>query len=776
MKKKFLCIVFFSISLLTFSQYQKQEIDSLFTNYTSDYQEIVYSHLNKSKYIVGEMIGFTAYIFDKKTKKLSPITKNLYCTISNEKDSIVASKLFKVEDGIVDGYFMINSSIKSGTYTFRSFTNWMRNFSQNNYHSEKIQIIDSEVVYNSKKEEKSFDIDVQFLPESGHLLEGVINVMGVVIKDEMGFGIPNSSGKIYDDNNNYITSFKVNKNGIGRFSFTPVSNRTYTAEINNRNKKISLKINEPIEKKGVLIQVSRNSENIIISAVSNTQTNLKKPYKLTLQNGKDIQVLKLDFNENNISTKKIPLKNLPSGINIITLFNSENLPISERMFFNYEKITVLKSKEITSIEEKDSTTVFLEFPKNLGINTVSVSVLPATTKAYEKHTNIVSKLFLEPYVKGFIEKADHYFTDISKEKIQDLDNLLITQGWSSYDWNAIFTKNIDRIYEFENGIDINVNLFKKEEKSSYLIHHLSENDAKMIDFDEKIKSFKSNGYFPFDNEKLNISKVNKKGGLERPSLYVQFSINTVPNFITSNKNLLQTKNFFTEENFVDFQNFQKLNKSEELKGIVLKVNLEEKRRDSIRKRTWGDLYFPEKKDEGMLLSYFLDAKPSLLAYDNFQSGSLYVLNTIADAIPAIFVDDLQLIDYSQLFLYPMIDVDFIEINLSSIEGGTRFRGGVIKIKTNPYVKKNKKKTVREIEFPITFTKPKRFYIPKYESYKDPIFKQFGVIDWFATKNINEDGTLQLTFDNKNQKNITLFFQGVTKEGKFIMEEKTFKSK
>lgn len=768
MKNLYLLVVLlFSINYFS----QNKSIEYHFSKSQESFQEVVYAHLNKSKYVTGEMLGFTAYVFDKKNKKLSKETTNLYCTLSDKNDNVVLGKLFKVENGIVDGYFMINDSIKSGNYTFKSFTNWMRNFSQNNYHSEQIQIIDAEAAYNSKKKEKSFIIDAQFLPESGHLLDGVINTVGVIIKDELGLGIPNISGKVFDNEDNYITSFKLNKNGIGRFSFTPNFIKTYKVEVDNRNKKITIPIKESIKRSGLLLQVSRNTESALVSITSNKTTKLDDFYELSFHNGKSIQIMEIDFNGKKTITKKIPLEKLPPGITVFTLFNEKNIPIAERLFFNYKNITVLKSKNEISKKDGDSRNIFLGFQKDLGKNNVSISILPSTTTSYEKNTNIVSKVYLEPYIKGTIENADYYFNQINKETIQDLDNLLITQGWSSYDWNNIFSENRNNLYSFEKGIDIKVNLVKLEKNGGYLIHRLSNTDAKMIELSEEIKSFSSSEHFPLDDEKLNISRVDKKGKLEQNPLYVQFSINGVPKFETETKFIPFKPNYFAAENFVDFQKFQKLNNREELKEVVIKVDLKQKRRDSIKKRSWGDVYFPEKKDEGMLLSYFLDSKPSLLAYDNHPSSSLYVLNTIADAIPAIFVDDLQLIDNKELFLYPMIDIDFIEINLNSLEGGSRYRGGVIKIKTNRLTKKNNKKTINEIEFPITFTKPKKFYIPKYENYNDPFFKNYGVIDWLPTKSIDENGMLHLKIDAKKQKEVTLFLQGVSENGFFILDEK-----
>lgn len=777
MKKHYFSLLLLSLFVTTiFSQYKEQKIDSSFIKHTSDYQEVVYAHVNKSKFIKGEMLGFTAYVFDKKAKKLSNLTKNLYCTISDEKDSIVASKLFKVENGIVDGYFMINDSIKSGKYTFRSYTNWMRNFPQNNYHTEEIQIIDAETVFTTKKQERDFNIDVQFLPESGHLLDGVVNVMGVIVKDTLGFGVSNVSGKIYDDKDNYITDFKVNDLGIGRFSFTPNYQRIYRAEINNRNKITSIPIAEQIHKNGVLLHVYRDVENVYVSLKPNLSSNeTKNDYTLTFHNGSEIRELDVVVNGSEPIIKKIPNQELTSGIVVFTLFDSQNNPIAERLFFNYENINVLKSTNVISNKDQDSTAVALGFNrKDLGANNVSVSILPSTTSAYEKNTNILSKVFLEPYLKGTIQNADYYFKDINKEKIQDLDNLLITQGWSSYSWKNIFREENNRIYQFENGIDVKVNIpsTKAEKESTYLIQYSSKKQPDIIEFKEKIKSFSTNGTFPFDGDILSISKIKENGTLLYPSLYAQFSINQVPQLYTNYNEIPLQNVYYESENFTDFSLFQNLNKEEVLNEVVIKANKEKSRQEKIRNNASGRVFFVNNTQRNYLLSFYLSYLPNLAAFDNHNTGKLDVRTRSTRIVPAIFLDGFQVLDLNMLYMYPMLFVDYVEVDLFEMGVGFPMTYGSVKIKTDYSIQSPYIKTLNTTKFPITFTKPKKFYVPKYETTNNELFKRFGVIDWKPTASIDTNGILNLKFDSKDQKEVKLFIEGVTENGEFIFEEKT----
>ena len=62
----FLCIFNFSFS-------QEEKLVKSYTDYHKTAREIVYLHLNKSTYIKGEDIGFTAYVLDKRNRRRGPL-------------------------------------------------------------------------------------------------------------------------------------------------------------------------------------------------------------------------------------------------------------------------------------------------------------------------------------------------------------------------------------------------------------------------------------------------------------------------------------------------------------------------------------------------------------------------------------------------------------------------------------------------------------------------------------------------------------------------------
>ncbi len=137
-----LIFIFVFTSSLAQNPYKNKDILSSYNDYTKLPRELVYVHLNKSTYIKGEAIGFTSYILDKSDNQLSKLTTNLYCIITDKDDNIIKRQLLKVEKGVSNGLFAIDSLFTSGDYKFIAYTNWMLNFNEQNFFVESIKIID----------------------------------------------------------------------------------------------------------------------------------------------------------------------------------------------------------------------------------------------------------------------------------------------------------------------------------------------------------------------------------------------------------------------------------------------------------------------------------------------------------------------------------------------------------------------------------------------------------------------------------------------------------
>ena len=161
--------------------------------------------------------------------------------------------------GVSRGDFMIDSTFASGEYKFKGYTNWSRNFpKEHNYFLEHFRVINPNDLAEDKPTSISKAIDVQVLPESGHLLSETMNVVGVIAKDQLGLGIPNLEVNIVNNKNEVLSSTKLNVFGIGKFLLSPSENEVYKLEYSYDNEKFSYPIPKA-ESLGVLLSVKETT-------------------------------------------------------------------------------------------------------------------------------------------------------------------------------------------------------------------------------------------------------------------------------------------------------------------------------------------------------------------------------------------------------------------------------------------------------------------------------------------------------------------------------------
>ncbi|AQS94414.1 hypothetical protein BXQ17_10215 [Polaribacter sp. BM10] len=798
MKKHYLikiCCLLFTVAHinLNLQAQEKQSIDSLFLNNSAHFKEVVYAHLNKSIYIKGENIGFTAYSFDKYKNNLSKSTSNLYCLIYDSNKKLVKKQLLKVENGIANGVFDVDKDFKTGTYSFKAYTNWMLNFSEESFFTDSFEVIDPQETKVVAKTKNNGKIDLQILPESGHLLTGVINTLGVVAKDSLGYGISNLKGSVLDQQNNFITSFKLNDLGIGRFSMKPIKNKTYKVQLEN-TKDFITNFGANSKNSGIIIQLNSNENEVIISCVTNKGTLpfLKgKTYTLAYQNRAKLTKIEIQFDKENVISKKIALKNLKSGITIFTLFDEQNNPIAERLFFNYKNININTIENASVNNSKDTLHNFNFNFKNgfKDFNNVSISILPESTKSYNKNSNIISNVLIKPYIKGYLQNGGYYFTDINSQKKYDLDNLLITQGWSSFNWRKLFSQKNKFAHSFEKGITVRFNIQnEKNSQKQFLIHALSNNPPQFISLNDNSKSaFVLNNYYPTNNEKAYISSIRKKDGKTfKTPLYTQFFPSYIPETNKTANHLSTNSNFYATENPNQLTSFNRLNTGDFLDEVIIKTNLEEERILEIRKKSFGRVKFTTLQDSYITLEEYINSYSiDFYAVKNHLKGTLDIgrsnsklfqnLTTKRDfGGTLVYLDGQRVLDSSILLNFSMSIVDYVEFDKSSFTEGFTNGQGVIRIVTDPmkFYQPIKRQTTTEIKFPITFSKAKKFYIPKYNSYTDNFYKKYGVVDWLPMNKIDENGNLNLDVKNIKTDKITLFFEGVSSNGEFIFDKKT----
>ena len=782
MKKLFFLIILIIISTSCLAQKKMNTIDSIYVDYFRLTREIPYLHLNKTTFIPGEEIWFQAYVYDLNSKKLHKNTTNLYCNIYNKDGSLKEQKLFLVTDGIASGNIKIDSSYTKESYFIRASTNYMKNFNEDHSFIQKVTIVKKN--NDTIREKLSSKYDLQLLPESGHLISNNVNSLGILIKDKNGKGIKIDNGEIVDSKGRKITNFTTNKFGLGKTSVF-LKDDGYVANINLEDGiKISQKLPN-ILANGVIMSVINPQTNIVQISIKTNKKSLKylkeKNYTLLVHNTSNYFKRTLVFNNKDTDYDiYFNKKKFNDGVNIVTLFNHKNIPIAERIFFNY-KPKLISHLQLSTIKKESDSIKILITKKDSSVHYLSTSVLPKQTKSLSSNRkNIFSQLLLEPYINGIIETPSYYFKNINRKVLNDLDLLLLNQGWSKYKWSNIFNNRPKERFNFEKGINLSGQLYYKPNKEKVTVALFSP-DNNLALTSEINNNFEFKNLYLKDTSLINLSVFNglkqkKTRGYVRSSIHKEGSkrkitidrnylnhtqlnkykktttLNLIDKFIDEKSNVL-------EEVIINAKKFK--NKPKPSFGFIsksIKINRPYKGIFNIVSFLLSEGFYVDRK-----YGTIIEIRRRNNRITNPFSGRSTEIG--AGMGSKIFLEDSPIYDLSILNTF-YVD-DFSEIFIS------KHLDGEIYFYLNYEGRFNKvKNKFKRYKIPLGFSVEKEYYQPKYASFNSSFFDDFGSIYWKSKIKLNKkDKIYTFKIPNLGKEAVKIIIEGITNNGSLISIEK-----
>ena len=751
--------------LLHFGCSGQNAIDSLLSDFNSWKQipvENVHLHINKSGYFEGEHIGFTAYVIDQRTKKPSIATKNLYLQLLNDQNKIIKEKLLYVEGGIATNVFVTDSTTPPGNYSIKAFTNWMRNFEKPLFAQEPIKIIDPSSDRTEVFEGDKRRFELSILPEGGHAIDSVFVKMGAILKDQYGNGTA-AIGKVLR-NGSVISSFTLDDNGIGSFQFLPNSQADYAFEVEVDGQTITAnKIK--IDNKGVGIAVIESQSNLFINLRTNNST-------LERRNGEDFIVTV--NGENNIKGYRVALNNrenliaIPSdslykGINQILYFDKNGNNLGRRLFFNFKGLDTGKVDRIDMIRNSDSLDVTVDINKSVDAMS-SISILPQSSINIHEG-NILQKFFLDPYLKVKVQNVGQYFDDKSTKRSYQMDNLLLTQGWSRHDWSGWSDAYDSSVYQWETGIDVNLRT-NSEKDRRFIIYPSKSMNHRVIELDQDSTAFQLDDVIVYDEEYLRVGKLDRKGRSKGVKLYARYSPDHFPKF--RSRMVFYPVKIKEQAREIDPDQLSVFGNAEMLGEVLIEVDREQKRRDSIQDKAWGDVHFfsdAERIGYTTIDQYLqrngfqVEYEQGFPKYTHLNRPVSFILNgDFLYQIDRILTLDTSIIDYVEIdnTLRPIPTVTGLNTNVR------------VEISLDPKLLPVELQDERFSVFklPLAFASEIEFYTPNYLDYNSEAFKKLGVIDWQGKLQI-ENGKAEFTMPYVGQDSMWFIIEGMAEDGTLI---------
>ncbi|WP_157799096.1 carboxypeptidase-like regulatory domain-containing protein [Mucilaginibacter auburnensis] len=290
-------------------------------------------------------------------------------------------------------------------------------------------------------------LSVQFMPEGGNILAGLVNKVAFKVLNEQGYGV-DIEGGVYNNNNELVAQMSSTHKGMGTFYLNALNNETYTARITYRGVKLNFTL-PAVKPSGIMLQVdnirSADSLTVYVAPTQDVQHTGESYYLIGQSRGGNCYGAVVNSGNGAVRIK-ISKKIFLTGVAKLTLFNTTMQPLATRAFFidHHDVINFSVTPtaghhtwgDSVSIKVKASDKDGRPVSGNFSVAITSNNLVEQDSTGI---SNLNVKLLLNDDLQGNVENPGWYFSAGDERlKAMALDNLLLTQGWTNYNWQVVF--------------------------------------------------------------------------------------------------------------------------------------------------------------------------------------------------------------------------------------------------------------------------------------------------------------------------------------------------
>ena len=612
--------------------------------------------------------------------------------------------------------------------------------------------------------------DIQFMPEGGSLVAGLAAHVGFKAIGEDGKGVY-TSGVIVDREQKQVAAFQSLHNGMGSFDLLVKAGEAYTAKITLPGGLIKSYPLPLIKTSGIVLrvrnEVGSDSLEVSVAATNNIIQSDNAYYLIGKARGIVCYAAIISFHNNNDVKRNIAKQLFPTGIARFTLMTSAYLPLNERLvFIDYHddlNINVTTNRPVYGA--RDSIALHLKVTDKDGNPVAGNFSLAVTDDAQVKtdslNENIVTRMFLNSDLKGFIEEPGYYLSVNNAESRQALDNLLLTQGWVGYNWQQVFNLSaITYLPETDLSVKGRVsNVFNKPLKGTDVLL-FSKSPAILMDtLTNKEGKFVFDHFPRVDTPIFIIKAVNKNGksfnvgitmdDIPPPVFAKPPAPGLLPWYVNSDTTLLDYTNTLAKQ-LQYFPESGQILKEVKIKARKIVKESQNKLGDAFFIMDEKDLEKAGKKSFLNLLEgnvkgfhesirlkfgqsihwFFVDSRIVVVSVDGVYLTVVYPGLDVFGL--KYFLESHNAEDIRGIELIASADGNYVIIEITTRSG----HGPIIDNTPGMYLYK-----------PLPITWPKQFYKPKYSA-KDTVKRSTDLrstIDWEPSVTTNENGEATVSF-------------------------------
>ncbi len=486
-------------------------VDRLETFGKSIPQEEVYVHMDNTCYYLGDTIYYKVYS-RLSNGTPSSLSHMLYVELLNQDGYLVERQKIEMTRGHGYGSFVLLDTLYGGYYELRAYTRWQLNwgeyqhphkkYAEEWFYSKKMahdyyrdyDKLYSRVfpVYNKPDAPGEFDqvmttrplrryfkakqtkpeAALSFFPEGGNLVAGAQCRVAFEANDADDGQHLKGTLTVTDKAGNTVAQAETANRGRGSFVLDCKEGETYTATFawdgNTQKEKLP-----KAETDGCAMQATASADGIHIDIQARGTAATEELGLTATCHGlmKDFQTVPAGQN----ASLDIAADALTTGVIQLTLFNAEGRIYADRLVFMNKGDINLQSITFSGVTG-DGYQPYA--PIDLTVQgeadaTISLAVRDGRNCTYTFDTgSILTEMLLSSQIKGFVEQPEYFFEEDDDVRRQDLDLLLMVQGWRRYSWVEMATPgafSISQPYERTEILMGEVNVYTPEEEENVFV-------------------------------------------------------------------------------------------------------------------------------------------------------------------------------------------------------------------------------------------------------------------------------------------------------------------
>ena len=462
-------------------------------------QEKVYLHTDNQCYFVGDTLWYKAYVVRADDLRPTDMSRLLYVELLSPDGLLVERQTIIISPkGFTCGQFTLRDSLYSGYYELRAYTRWMLNFNVRQhrhrrddtwwFYSKQMAAdyfrvwdglysrvfpiyskpetpgdYDARRMYQRPKTRlprvKKDDLLVTFYPEGGHLLQGVENRVAFEVTDQHGEAVQ-AKGTIETEDGKTI-DLKTEYMGRGSFLVTS-GNKRLKARFTWRDKEWTADLPKA-EEQGAAFRLDDGGQLTILTQGLPQD----KEYGLSVMcRGRLVHFEALETKSSIINLQSSILDSLPTGVNELTLFDSDGRIWADRLFFvnHHDHDSQLITSDIQATHTYapyEQASVEVQLAGITEPTTFSLAIHDTNTDepTYD-NGNLMTDLLLSSDLRGFVAHPAHYFEADDALHRRHLDLLMMVQGWRKYKWQELADTTRQMRYQPETTLTVEGAVYK----------------------------------------------------------------------------------------------------------------------------------------------------------------------------------------------------------------------------------------------------------------------------------------------------------------------------